>query len=114
MTIFAASYVALWLVTAVLGVAVFSLYRYHGTHLLTTSKGRVLQGPPIGERSKALSARSLNGLSLTIGAVIRSHKSFYGPRSTANFAQRQLSDSPSFLMRSRGPSSLLSYVAEPL
>jgi hypothetical protein len=61
MTLFEVSYVALWIIVVVLGIAVYALYYHFGEMYLTSAEGRASQGPRVGERLRSVHANPLDG-----------------------------------------------------
>lgn len=67
---FIVSYIALWILVVILGVAVFALYHHFGQLYLNSPDGRVNQGPEAGKALEPLIARTPGGpLSLPDGTA---------------------------------------------
>lgn len=63
---FLVSYVALWVLVAVMAVALLALYNHFGRMYLSSREGRALQGPALGSTAPALQATSLDGVDISL------------------------------------------------
>lgn len=64
MTLFEVSYIVLWALVLVMGVAIYALYYHFGEMYLSSREGRATQGPAVGEQLRAVQARPLEGSTL--------------------------------------------------
>jgi hypothetical protein len=58
---FFASYVALWVLVIVEGLAIFALYQHFGEMYLNTREGRASQGPDVDSELEPVKAQDLSG-----------------------------------------------------
>jgi peroxiredoxin len=63
---FLVSYVALWVLVAVMAVALLALYNHFGRMYLSSREGRATQGPAIGSTAPALQATALDGAGVSL------------------------------------------------
>jgi hypothetical protein len=68
-TLFWVTYIALWMLMALIIAAVFFLYRYHGSLFLNSSEGRTNQGPSVSEPLAGIRVWDTGGAPVLMGEL---------------------------------------------